>query len=53
MECDKPGEENSGSKVSRNPARTEVDYELMLEGIEYATRFFCRDYANNRLEFSV
>ncbi|WWD08061.1 hypothetical protein V865_006171 [Kwoniella europaea PYCC6329] len=36
LECDQPGEENSGSK-----------------GVEYPTRFFVRDYAGNRLEFSA
>ncbi|OCF59199.1 hypothetical protein L486_03701 [Kwoniella mangroviensis CBS 10435] len=36
LECDQPGEENSGAK-----------------GVEYPTRFFVRDYAGNRLEFSA
>lgn len=27
--------------------------ELTAQGVEYPSRFFCRDYAGNRLEFSV
>lgn len=31
-----------------------TDYSIAgAKGAEYPTRFFARDYANNRLEFSV
>ncbi|OWZ41906.1 hypothetical protein C356_03674 [Cryptococcus neoformans c45] len=75
QECDKPGGENSGSKVSlvslpssipppRFPfhptfraigswADSFLFFLLPRKGVEFPTRFFARDFAGNRLEFSV
>ncbi|OWZ72032.1 hypothetical protein AYX14_02591 [Cryptococcus neoformans] len=75
QECDKPGGENSGSKVSlvslpssipppRFPfhptfkaigswADSFLFFLSPRKGVEFPTRFFARDFAGNRLEFSV
>jgi hypothetical protein len=51
MECDEPGQENSGSKVSSlAPLISKL---IRWQGVEYPTRFFVRDFAGNRLEFAV
>lgn len=74
QECDKPGGENSGSKVSHSPSvpprfrpsfipfspifraiqsRADSFFFSSRKGVEFPTRFFARDFAGNRLEFSV
>ena len=54
QEADKPGAENSGK------SKLLIDCGLALakacegaKGAEYPQRFFARDYAGNRLEFSI
>lgn len=54
MAADEPGKENSGAKVSSDgQARASGEGGADRQGVEYPSRFFCRDYAGNRLEFSV
>lgn len=57
LQADKPGDVNSGEQTTnllvivllliRSPQT------LGAQGKEYPTRFFARDYAGNRLEFSL
>jgi len=51
LECDEPGQANSGSKVSRLFERASTL--IVGQGVEYPTRFFARDFAGNRLEFAA
>ncbi|OWZ77647.1 hypothetical protein C366_03792 [Cryptococcus neoformans Tu401-1] len=75
QECDKPGGENSGSKVSLVSLPSSIPHPRFpfhptfkvigswadsflfflspRKGVEFPTRFFARDFAGNRLEFSV
>jgi hypothetical protein len=48
-EADQPGEEDSGTA---GVAKGSNMY-LGAKGVEYPKRFFARDYAGNRLEFSL
>lgn len=64
-EADKPGEENSGEcdfdfeflmlmGMVMGEDRKCANYLCLgAKGVEYPTRFFARDYAGNRLEFSL
>lgn len=54
-EADKPGEADSGMLSSLTSITFECAYrdELGSKGVEYPQRFFARDYAGNRLEFSL
>lgn len=54
-EADKPGEADSGTLQTQKLAAHECAYrdELGSKGVEYPQRFFARDYAGNRLEFSL
>jgi hypothetical protein len=58
LTADKPGEVDSGQLFSfQKPPGQYNDYLSFLivgtKGKEYPTRFFARDYAGNRLEFSL
>jgi hypothetical protein len=63
LEADKPGEESSGESQAFNSVNKRVWREMMADwwifassgakGVEYPQRFFARDFAGNRLEFSL
>ena len=64
LEADRPGEENSGmfsssrraivlGTASRRTTVCSADRKTGSKGVEYPQRFFARDFAGNRLEFSL
>jgi hypothetical protein len=55
-EADKPGEQSSGVYFRAVRGHLEdwfADLMAGAQGVEYPSRFFARDYAGNRLEFSL
>jgi catechol 2,3-dioxygenase-like lactoylglutathione lyase family enzyme len=53
MAADKPGETNSGMLPSHYADEGLLIIDIGAQGKEYPTRFFARDYAGNRLEFTM
>ena len=54
LQADKPGESSGEAGTILVGYETFTDHRIVgAKGVEYPSRFFARDYAGNRLEFSL